>query len=253
MKVTRIYTFYVAAEYKLFAHFVDYLHQGSPASIAVITVALMLMFGFALTRITKLLKLPNVTAYIITGILIGPYCLNLVPDSIADSTAFLPNIALAFIAFSTGQFFRLNALKGNGVKVLVITVLEACTASVFVFITSYYFLGMDLSFSAVIAALASTTAPASTMMTIRQTGAHGDFVNTLLQVVALDDVVGLIAYSVAVSVALALNASGSADGFSFSQVTLPIIMNIASVFIGSLLGLAKMLWIKKSNDVPSAS
>ncbi|MBR1438328.1 MAG: cation:proton antiporter [Synergistaceae bacterium] len=224
----------------MFAHFVDYLHQGSPASIAVITVALMLMFGFALTRITKLLKLPNVTAYIITGILIGPYCLNLVPDSIADSTAFLPNIALAFIAFSTGQFFRLNALKGNGVKVLVITVLEACTASVFVFITSYYFLGMDLSFSAVIAALASTTAPASTMMTIRQTGAHGDFVNTLLQVVALDDVVGLIAYSVAVSVALALNASGSADGFSFSQVTLPIIMNIASVFIGSLLGLAMM-------------
>ncbi|MBQ3585743.1 MAG: cation:proton antiporter, partial [Synergistaceae bacterium] len=175
----------------MFAHFVEYLHQGSPASIAVITVALMLMFGFALTRVTKLLKLPNVTAYIITGILIGPYCLNLVPDSIAESTAFLPNVALSFIAFSTGQFFRLNALRGNGAKVLVITVLEACVASVFVFIAAYWVLGMDLAFSAVIAALASATAPASTMMTIRQTGAHGDFVNTLLQVVALDDVVGL--------------------------------------------------------------
>ena len=94
----------------MFAHFVEYLHQGSPTSIAVMTVALMLMFGFALTRITKLLKLPNVTAYIITGILIGPYCLNLVPDSIVESTAFLPNVALSFIAFSTGQFFRFDAV-----------------------------------------------------------------------------------------------------------------------------------------------
>ena len=222
-------------EYKLFAHFVEYLHQGSPASVAVMTAALMLMFGFALTRITKLLKLPNVTAYIITGIIIGPYCLNLVPSSIADSTAFLPNVALSFIAFSTGQFFRLNALRGNGAKVMVITVLEACVASVFVFIASYYVLGMDLAFSAVIAALASATAPASTMMTIRQTGAHGDFVNTLLQVVAPDDVVGLIAYSVAVSIALALSVSGS--GFDFSSVGLPIIMNIASVIIGALLGI----------------
>ncbi|MBR0168809.1 MAG: cation:proton antiporter, partial [Synergistaceae bacterium] len=218
----------------MFAHFVEYLHQGSPASIAVITVALMLMFGFALTRVTKLLKLPNVTAYIITGILIGPYCLNLVPDSIAESTAFLPNVALSFIAFSTGQFFRLNALRGNGAKVLVITVLEACVASVFVFVAAYWVLGMDLAFSAVIAALASATAPASTMMTIRQTGAHGDFVNTLLQVVALDDVVGLLAYSAAISVAVALTASGS--GFDFSSVTLPILMNIASVIIGAFLG-----------------
>ena len=232
---------------KLFAHFVEYLHQGSPASIAVITVALMLMFGFALTRVTKLLKLPNVTAYIITGILIGPYCLNLVPDSIAESTAFLPNVALSFIAFSTGQFFRLNALRGNGAKVLVITVLEACVASVFVFIAAYWVLGMDLAFSAVIAALASATAPASTMMTIRQTGAHGDFVNTLLQVVALDDVVGLLAYSAAISVAVALTASGS--GFDFSSVTLPILMNIASVIIGAFLGVVmKILLSHRSND-----
>ena len=231
----------------MFAQFVDYIHDSSPASIAVTTVALMLMFGFLLTRVTKLLKLPNVTAYIITGILIGPYCLNLVPDSIAKSTAFLPNVALAFIAFSTGQFFRLNALKGNGSKVLVITILEACVASVFVFIAAYWVLGMDLAFSAVIAALASATAPASTMMTIRQTGAHGDFVNTLLQVVALDDVVGLIAYSVAVSIALALTASGT--GFDFNTVALPILMNIASVIIGAFLGVAlKILLAHRSND-----
>ena len=116
----------------MFARLVDYLHAGASASGGILTVALMLLFGFALTRITKRLKLPNVTAYIITGILIGPYCLNLVSDTVADNTAFLPNIALAFIAFSTGQFFRLNSLRGNGMKVLIITVLEACVASIFV-------------------------------------------------------------------------------------------------------------------------
>ncbi len=207
--------------------------DGSSAAIGIITVAIMLLCGFALTRLTKLLKLPNVTAYIITGILIGPYCLNLVPEIVKDYTEFLPDVALAFIAFSTGQFFRINALKGNGFKVLIITVLEACVASLFVFIASYFVLKMDLAFSTVLAALASATAPASTMMTIRQTGAKGDFVNTLLQVVALDDVVGLIAYSVAISLALASGISGT---FDFQSIVLPLIINLASFVIGGALG-----------------
>ena len=232
----------------MFANLAAYLHEGSPASTGVISVAIMLLFGFALTRITKLLKLPNVTAYIITGILIGPYCLNLVPEIVTSYTSFLPDVALAFIAFSTGQFFRLDALKGNGTKVLIITVLEACVASIFVFIAAYFVLGMDLAFSTVLAALASATAPASTMMTIRQTGAHGDFVNTLLQVVALDDVVGLIAYSIAISIALASSASGS--GFEFRNVILPIMINFASVIIGAFLGviLKMLLFPKRSTD-----
>ena len=233
---------------KLFAHIVEYLHTGSSVSVGIITVAIMLLCGFALTRITKLFKLPNVTAYIITGILIGPYCLNLVPDVVRTYTEFLPDVALAFIAFSTGQFFRLNALKGSGSKVLIITILEACVASIFVFIAAYFVLGMDLAFSTVIAALASATAPASTMMTIRQTGAHGDFVNTLLQVVALDDVVGLIAYSVAISIALASSASGS--GFELANIVTPILINFASVLIGALLGVLLKILIpaKRSND-----
>ena len=186
------------------------VENGSSASVGIITVAIMLMCGFALTRLTKLLKLPNVTAYIVTGILIGPYCLDLVPGIVVGNTGFLSDIALAFIAFSTGQFFRLAALRGNGLRVLVISLLEACVASVFIFIAAYFLLGMDLAFAIVLAALASTTAPASTMMTIRQMGARGDFVNTLLQVVALDNVVGLLAYSMAISVALASTAPGEA-------------------------------------------
>ena len=158
----------------------------------------MLFSGFLMTRLTKLARLPNVTAYILAGILIGPYVLNLVPQRIIDGTDFLSDIALAFIAFSTGEFFKLDILKRNGMKVVWITILEAVLASVFIFILTYFVLRLDLAFSIVLAALASATAPASTMMTIRQTGAKGDFVDTLLQVVALDDVVGLVLYSVAI-------------------------------------------------------
>lgn len=190
----------------------------SPVAGIIISVALMLITGFAMTRITKRLRLPNVTAYILSGVLLGPYALNLVPQNIVEGMDFLNDIALAFIAFSTGEFFRFSTLKKNGGKVVVITVLEACLASVIVFIVSFFILGLDINFSLVLGALASATAPASTVMTIRQTHAKGDFVDTLLQVVALDDVVGLVAYSAAISVALA-NASGH---FSAGSVLKPI-------------------------------
>ena len=79
---------------------------GSVASV-IISIALMLFLGFAMTRLTKRFRLPNVTAYIAVGILIGPYCLNLIPETVIDGMDFLSDIALAFIAFSTGEFFKL--------------------------------------------------------------------------------------------------------------------------------------------------
>lgn len=214
----------------------------------IISVALMLFSGFFLTRITKLLRLPNVTAYIVAGILIGPYCLNLVPQRIIDGTDFLSDIALAFIAFSTGEFFKLDVLKRNGMKVVWITVMEAVLASVAVFVLTYWILGLELAFSIVLAALASATAPASTMMTIRQTGAKGDFVDTLLQVVALDDVVGLVLYSVAISVALAsLQGAGS---FTFATLAEPIALNLLVMALGGGFGLLMKLLMpsKRSTD-----
>ena len=98
---------------------------GSGAASVIISIALILICGFAMTRITKLLKLPNVTAYIITGMLLGPYCLDLVPQSIIDGTDFISDIALAFIAFGVGEFFTLDTLKKSGRKVVIITVFEA--------------------------------------------------------------------------------------------------------------------------------
>lgn len=226
--------------------FATQIQSEQPVASIIISVALMMIAGFLLTRVTKLLRLPNVTAYIVAGILIGPYCLNLVPQRFIDGTSFLSDIALAFIAFSTGEFFKLDVLKKNGMKVVWITVFESVLASLLVFVLTFFILHMDLAFSIVLSALASATAPASTMMTIRQTGAKGDFVDTLLQVVALDDVVGLVLYSVAISVALA-SLSGS-QGFSFQTIGKPILLNMLTLFIGACFGLAMKLLMPQSRS-----
>ena len=191
----------------------------SNVAIIIISVSVMLFGGFAMTRIIKKLKLPNVTAYIITGILLGPYVLNLVPQNVVTGMDFLSDIALAFIAFSTGEFFEFSVLKKSGSKVIVITIFESLMASFLIFIVMFFILKMNLAFSIVLSALAAATAPASTVMTIRQIGAKGDFVNTLLQVVALDDIVGLLAYSIAISIATAsMNVTDSIHILSIIKV-----------------------------------
>lgn len=218
------------------------LGEGSSVAVVIISIALMLLCGFLMTRITKKLKLPNVTAYIVTGILIGPFCLDLIPEQIIDGTAFLADIALAFIAFGTGEFFKLSKLKKSIGKVVVITLLEALCASLLVFILTYQILHIDLAFSIVLAALASATAPASTMMTIRQTGARGDFVDTLLQVVAYDDIVALLAYSIAISVAV---SSSTGKAFNIADIIIPLLLNLAVLVLGGVFGLFMKLLIQK--------
>ncbi|MBR0189989.1 MAG: cation:proton antiporter, partial [Clostridia bacterium] len=214
-------------------------------SVIIISVAIMLFCGFLTTRLTKLLKLPNVTAYIITGIIIGPFVLDLIPETVSSGMNFISDIALAFIAFSVGEYFRVDVLKKNLGKLVVITLFESLAASVFVFVLTYFILGLNVSFSLVLAALASATAPASTMMTIRQTKASGDFVETLLSVVAFDDVISLLAFSIAISVASASLGSG----FSFADFILPLAYNVLMIGIGVILAFAlKFLMKKRSTD-----
>ena len=226
----------------------NWLNSGDSAvPVTIISIALMLAAGFLMTRVTKKLRLPNVTAYIVGGILCGPFVLNLIPQTVIESTSFLPDIALAFIAFSTGEFFRLSALKKNGSKVITITVLESCGAAILVFLTCYLILGLNFAFSVVLGALATATAPASTIMTIRQTGAKGDFVETLLQVVALDDVVGLVLYSMAISLATAVFSS---SGFRIASMLIPLGKNLLLLALGCGFGLLLKALVgpKRSTD-----
>lgn len=226
-------------------NFYDKLQKQSPVAVIIIAIAIMLLCGFLMTRITKKLKLPNVTAYIVTGILIGPFCLNLIPQTIITGTEFLADIALAFIAFSTGEFFKFSKLKNNAGKVVIITLAEALTASLFMFILTFWILRLNLAFSIVLAALASATAPASTMMTIRQTQAKGDFVDTLLQVVAYDDIVALLAYSIAISVAV---SSSTGATLGIWDIILPILKNLGVLALGGVFGLLMKLLIQKKRS-----
>lgn len=223
----------------------DSLGVSSVATV-VISVAFMIFGGFAMTRITKRLRLPNVTAYILAGILMGPFCLNAIPDKVMGGTEFISDIALAFIAFSTGRFFRFSALKKNGAKVILITVFETVITAGIVFLVLHFLVGLNFALSLVLAALAAATASASTMMTIRQMGAKGDFVDTLLQVIALDNVIGLLAYSVSISVAMVLE-SGAA--FSVWNVVKPVLTNLGVLVLGGVFGVLLRVLMPKKRSV----
>ncbi len=214
----------------------------SPAATIILSVALMLFVGFAATRLTKLVKLPNVTAYILTGLALGPYCLNLIPAGVVDGMDFLSDITLALISFNMGEFLRLSALRKNAAKVVVITLFETVLAAVVVFAVLFGLLGLPFPLAIVLSAMAATTSSTSTVTIIRQTGAKGDFVNTLVQVAALDVIVGLMAYSVAISVASAFEGGGL-DAWS---VLMPLLTNLAVMAVGAGLGFVmKLLMTKK--------
>lgn len=208
-------------------------YDGKGGSTILIALAIILMSGFLLSRITKLLKLPNVTAYILAGVIIGPCVLDLIPHYIIDNMAFLSDLALGFIAFGVGKFFKKEVLKQTGIKVIVITLAEALFAAFLVtFITYLLFPNLGFDFAILLGAIASATAPASTMMTINQYKAKGDFVNTLLQVVALDDVICLLAFSVATAI-----ASSSQNQIDVLNIILPILYNLGFMLIGLIVGL----------------
>lgn len=196
-------------------------------TVVLISLAVILLSGFLMTRLTKRLRLPNVSGYIIAGILIGPGALGLVPQSVLEGMDFVSDIALAFIAFGVGRFFKREKLRETGGKVVVITVLESLLAGLAVTAVMCLVFRLDLAFSLLLGAIATATAPASTMMTIDQYHARGPFVDLLLQVVAFDDVVCLLVFSVAAAV---VSASGSLSAGSLLK---PIACNFLVIALGA--------------------
>ncbi len=211
-----------------------------------VSLSLILFAGFLLTRITKKIHLPNVTGYILAGLLIGPSVLGLVPQTLISGMSFFSDIALSFIAFSVGVYFRREVLRETGPSVFIITVLEALTAGVFVTLVLRFLFHLDWDFSMLLGAIATATAPASTMMTINQYHAKGAFVNTLLQVVALDDVVCLLTFSI-VSAVVNANASGEMHA---ADIVLPLLYNLGALLVGALFGflLSRLITPGRSRD-----
>ncbi|WP_349943974.1 cation:proton antiporter [Lacrimispora sp. BS-2] len=224
-------------------HLLSHLND---TTIILLSLSVILLAGFLLTRITKLVKLPNVTGYIIAGVIIGPYVLNLIPHEMVEHMGFISDIALAFIAFGVGRFFKKEAFKETGFGVIVITLLESLLAGILVTLSMHYIFHLNWSFCLLLGAIATATAPASTMITIRQYHARGNFVNILLQVAALDDAVCLIAFSLASAF---VNAEAGA-GISGSEIILPVIYNIGALVIGFISGvlLSRLMTPARSED-----
>ena len=221
-------------------------NMGSTAKV-IISLAIMLFAGFLITRISKKLRLPNITGYIVAGILIGPYLLNLIPQEIIVGMDFVTDIALSYIAFGVGKYFKFSTLKKSGSKVLTITLFESLTAAIAVIFAMVYVFKLPMSFALLLGAIGCATAPASTIMTIRQYHAKGDFVNTVLQVVALDDAVSLFAFSICAAIAQSLNGQLALD---YKVFLIPLVMNLLVVMLGILLGLLlnKLINNKRSKE-----
>ena len=160
----------------------------------IISIAVIFSVAFLLTRLTKLVKLPNVTAYIISGVIIGPYVLNMIPEFMIDGMAFLSDVAMAFIAFSIGRYFDIASLKKGLGKIVVITLFETIFATVGVGLLMWAF-NLPIYIALLLGSIAATTSSVSTMMTIKQYRCTGEFVETTLKVIAFDNIISLILFS----------------------------------------------------------
>lgn len=217
------------------------------ASSIMICLAILLAAGFLATRLTKRLKLPHVTGYILAGVAVGPCVLNLIPGQIIEHMEFVTDLALAFIAFSTSKFFRISQLRRESRRIVAITLWEALAAAVAVTVVMMCFFHLPLSFALLLGAISSATAPASTLMTIRQYGAKGEFIETLLQVVALDDVVALLAFGACAAV---VQAVAQGEGLSFAVVMMPVVFQLLSLVLGAAGGflLTKLITPARSDE-----
>lgn len=220
-----------------------------------LSIAVSLFVGLMMTRLLKPLKLPDVTSYLLGGVLIGAFCLGgflingysigfHATASPVDAFTIISDITLGFIAFDIGNEFRLKDIKKTGKQAAVIGVLQAVVATVLVdavLIATHYILlsavGTDilpLPACLILGAIATATAPAATLMVVRQYKAKGALTDLLLPIVALDDAVGLVVFAVSFGIAKALYG-GSVD--VISVVVNPIVEIALSLILGTVAGL----------------
>ena len=216
-----------------------------------LSIAIALLAGLLMTRVIKPFGLPAVTGYLIAGVLIGPFCLGALgrlwgveglgftSAEYLEKFGVISDVALGFIAFSIGNEFRLKQLKQIGKQATIIAFAQALTATIFVDIAlcglSLIF-GNDvfpMSVAVTLGAVATATAPAATLMVVRQYKAKGKLTDILLPIVALDDAIGLIVFAVSFGIAKGM-VSGNVDVFSI--IVDPLIEIVVSLGLGALMG-----------------
>ena len=225
-------------------------------------ISIALIAGLISNRLIKLINLPNVTGYLLVGILLGPYFFSLfnnnitgvISEEMVESFGIIVDIALGFIAFSIGSEFKLKSIKKLGKGIITITLIQAFAALLFVDIALSILCLCTGSFEdnlpmiLTLGAVATATAPAATLMVIKQYKAKGPVTDTLLPVVAFDDAVGLILFSISFSIAQVFAKQqagiGGAEINIINILLLPILEIVISLVIGALLGLLLTLAMK---------
>ena len=211
-----------------------------------LSLSIAILAGLLMTRVAKPLKLPSVTAYLVAGVLIGPYCLGLLgieglgfpTQEDVDSLSLISEVALGFIAFSIGSEFRVSELKHTGKQAFVIGVLQALAATFLIDIALVAIAlvtngKLTIAQAITLGAIGTATAPAATLMVVRQYKAKGPLVDLLLPIVALDDAVGLIVFAISFGVAKAINY-GHYDMTSI--LVEPLLEIVLSILLGFVMG-----------------
>ena len=211
-----------------------------------LSLSVAIMAGLLMTRLAKPLGLPSVTAYLVAGVLIGPFCLGRLGieglgfTSMAEveRLSLVSDVALGFIAFSIGNEFRLSQLRQTGKQATVIGIVQALSATVLVDLALLVFhllfpQLLNVEQAITLGAIATATAPAATLMVVRQYKAKGPLTDLLLPIVALDDAVGLVVFAVSFGIAKAMHV-GSFDLVSI--LVNPIVEIVLSLGLGALLG-----------------
>lgn len=209
-------------------------------------LGLVLAIGLVGGRVAREFKLPNVSGYLVAGLFLGPSFTGLITAQDLDALTVISEVALAIIAFSIGSEFVLADLRKLGKSIVIITLLEVVGAIGIVFGLMHFIFRQPFAFSIVIAAMSAATAPAATLLIIRQYRADGPVTRTLLPVAALDDIFGIIAFGFAMSAARL--ATGSAHASLARMLGQPLLETAGSLALGAALGLLLAAAAGKAGD-----
>lgn len=218
-------------------------------TLVLLHAGILLVTGLLFGKVAKFFRFPNVTGYLVGGLLIGPSVLNLIKEDQLASLQVVSMVALAFIAFSIGNEMKVSYFKRAGTKAIVIAILEGVMGTIGVFTaTMVYFLIRgnlsltDVRFALVLSAIAAATAPAATMMVVRQYKAKGPLTETLLSVVAIDDSVAIVLFGVLVAVSNMLGNVGTQP--IILQILEPFYEIFVSISVGAAVGFVLLLGCK---------
>ncbi|MCL1998913.1 MAG: cation:proton antiporter [Turicibacter sp.] len=212
-------------------------------------LAVLILVGLIFANLIEKIGLPKVSAYFITGVLLGPSVTGFFTMDDLNSLQIVSQVALACICFGIGKSFNYGEIKGYGVKIIVLTLFESLTTSAVVFVVLFFVLQQGFEVSILLAAIAAATAPAVPLMVLRQFKAKGDLSKTIVPIVGLDDVVCVVVFGLS----LAIVKAGTGTEDSLGYAALHMIINIfVTVITGITLGYIFSLIIKeleKKSDI----